>query len=473
MSDVLLKEDKNQFQKEQNALLKTMLDARYFNPWRTSRNANQKSLWNDANLEIFITNTCNQHCEYCYLVKYGDLYPGDVSPDHLLKNLRIVYQNIIDKNFHIPKIEFFTGEIWQTKFGLDVLDVTYEYLRKGMQVDWFLIASNFSFLLDKEQTQRIQQYIDKFKDIGHLLCFSASVDGKIVDEMERPLNSKKVRDDEFYENMFCFCKHNNFGFHPMVASQSAPYWIENYKWWYERLEYWDLDANDLMMLEVRNADWTPETMAAYNSFMDYLIDDFIAKKCNGDIQLFSNVLFNVRDIKNVRISGYIPWALGECDSFAGCTVATDLTLRLGDLAICPCHRTCYDKYLYGKIVLDDNDKMIDIEAVNPQMAIAILMCNLNTGIPKCDTCIFNYCCLKGCFGSQIEVNGDPMYPIQNVCDFFASKYSHLIEKYKALGVVDYLRTISPMELDYPLVGKFLNFVDNWEMWKKQCGKKLK
>ena len=109
MSDVLLKEDKNQFQKEQNALLKTMLDARYFNPWRTSRNANSKSLWNDANLEIFITNTCNQHCEYCYLVKYGDLYPGDVSPDHLLKNLRIVYQNIIDKNFHIPKIEFFTG----------------------------------------------------------------------------------------------------------------------------------------------------------------------------------------------------------------------------------------------------------------------------------------------------------------------------------------------------------------------------
>lgn len=470
MSDILLKEDKAQFQKEQNELLKTVLNARYFNPWRENRD-DATDLRNDANLEIYITNTCNQHCEYCYLVKYDELYPSDKrEPKHLLKNLKILFQNIIDNNFHIPKIEFFTGEIWQSKFGLDVLDITYDYLKRGMQIDWFMIASNLSFLFDKEQTQKIQMRIDKFRELGHPLTFSASVDGKIIDSFERPLNSKVERTDEFYEDMFCFCKHNGYGYHPMVSSQSAPYWIENYKWWKERMDYWDLPIDDLiMMLEVRNADWTPETMAAYSDFMDYLIDDFLERKCDNDPKILANALFNVRDCGNARISGYIPWALGECDSFAGCTVATDLTVRLGDLAICPCHRTCYNKYLYGKCVLDDKNKIIDIEAVNPQLAIEILMGNLNTTIPKCDACVFNYCCLKGCFGSQIEINGDPMFPVENVCDFFIYKYGRLIEKYETLGIIDYLKTITSYEREYYRVEKFLKMVEGW---KKQCGKKL-
>ena len=119
--------------------------------------------------------------------------------------------------------------------------------------------------------------------------------------------------------------------------------------------------------------------------------------------------------------------------------------------------------------MDDKNKIVDIEAVNPQLAIEILMGNLNTTIPKCDACIFNYCCLKGCFGSQIEVNGDPMFPVQNVCDFFIYKYGRLIEKYEKLGMIDYLKTITSYEQNYYRVEKFLKMVEGW---KKQCGKKL-
>ena len=94
-----------------------------------------------------------------------------------------------------------------------------------------MIPSNCSFCLDEEKTQHLQYYIDKFKNIGCPLVFSISVDGKPIEEQARPLNSGKVKDDDFYERLFTFAKHNNFLFHPMVAASDVNKWIENYQWW--------------------------------------------------------------------------------------------------------------------------------------------------------------------------------------------------------------------------------------------------
>lgn len=461
---MFLKEDKMQFEKEQTQLLKVILNQRFFSPWQENP-INNTSLQNDANLEIYITNICNQHCEYCYLTKYDNLYPSDLrSPELLLRNLKLLYEYIMENSYNIPKIEFFSGEIWQTQFGLDILDLTFEYLKKGMQIGWFMIPSNCSFIFDKIQTQKIQQRIDNFRAFGHDLRFSVSIDGKIIDQQERPLNDKnQIRTDEFYEDLFCFCKHNDYYFHPMVSSQSVKYWIENYKWWKSQFEKWDMDIKDIMMLEVRNADWTDESIADYNKFMDYLVDIYCKEYCKNDIQRFGNILMCIRnaDQDSSAIDGYIPWAFPETDSFAGCSVATDLTVRLGDLAICPCHRTAYNKYLYGKFIVE-NDKIVDIEANNPQMAIKILMTNFNLCINECDTCVFNEYCLKGCFGSQLEAMQDPFIPIPNVCKFFKAKLNHLLEKYKNMGLIDYYRTVNECEYGYDYVHKFLNMYDRWE-----------
>ena len=51
------------FQKENDQLLYTILNERFFKPWS---NSNSK-LWQTAGMELYITNKCNQHCEYCYL----------------------------------------------------------------------------------------------------------------------------------------------------------------------------------------------------------------------------------------------------------------------------------------------------------------------------------------------------------------------------------------------------------------------
>lgn len=421
----------------------------------------------DANLEIYITSACNQKCDYCYLIKNEGLYPKDcMDPQLILHNLRLLFDWIIENGYQIPKCEFFTGEIWHTAFGLEVLEITLEYLKKGLCVGWFMIASNCSFLMDEIQTCKIQHYINEFRNMGTGLVFSISVDGKPIESI-RPLANGKERTDAYYDRMFLFAKHNNFKFHPMVAAKSANKWIENHQWWESELKKWDLDIEELMTLEVRNGDWTDDDIKHYNKFLKYLIDKYIMDHCDNNIYTFANHLMCTRlGGTNSAVGGYVPWCFPETDSFIGCTCSTDLTIRLGDLAIAPCHRTAYNKYLYGKFVVED-DKISDIEANNPQMACKILMSNFNLASFGCDTCTFNAYCLKGCYGAQYEEQGDPFIPIPSVCNFFKEKNGFLLHYYESIGVIDYLRTFSPLEQGYPRIKRFLNFYD---MWKQREGK---
>ena len=43
----------------------------------------------------------------------------------LEQGIKKLYDWIIKENLYIPNIEFFTGEIWDTNFGYEVLDITY------------------------------------------------------------------------------------------------------------------------------------------------------------------------------------------------------------------------------------------------------------------------------------------------------------------------------------------------------------
>jgi len=463
----MLEKTKNIFQKEQDALLQTVLGLRFLDPW-TDKEYDDFSLVADANLEIFITSACNQKCEYCYLIKHKDLYPQEFRDKSLiLDNLRKLYDWIYDNNYHIPLCTFFSGEIWHINFGLEVLDITLEYLKKGINIDRFMIPSNCSFVLDESQLEKIQTYIDLFDKYGYPLQFSISVDGAILESETRPLNNGIAKTEDYYDRLFLFAKHNNYYFHPMVSAFSVEKWIENYKWWEKQFNKWDMNISALMMLEVRNDDWTEEKITAYTSFLNFLIDKYFEEECGKNVEVFSNRLMNIRNyipqkIHPAELAGYTPWALPETDSFIGCTCANELTVRLGDLAIIPCHRLGYNKYKYGNFTLKNNH--IDtIEANNPQMAVKILMSNFNLASFGCDTCLFNHYCLKGCYGSQYENMGDPFIPVPNICNFFKKKYSFLLQKYKDMGVFDYYKTIAPQELEYPRIKKLLDLFEEWEV----------
>ncbi len=467
-ANFIVNENQIQYDKEQTELVKMLLNERFFEPWREKyvyqKLPDNKTLLAESSLEIFITSTCNQHCSYCYLYNNKGLYPPEFNNKTLiLKNLEILLKWIEENRFFIPQIELFSGEIWHNDFGLEVLEIMYQHLLKYRFTDLISIPSNCSFVMDKQALAKIQKYINKFREIGIIFYFSISVDGAIIENYSRPLNNGKEKTEEFYEDLFMFAKHNNFAFHPMISSYNVKHWIENYQWWMEKFEQYDFPLTALMTLEVRNNDWTDETISQYCEFLDYVIEDTIKKDYKGDIQKF---LLDFLALKsNDSTHGYFPYALTEAHTFASCTVANHLTVRLGDLAICPCHRTAYNKYLYGKFVVED-ERIVDIEGNNPQIATRILMTNNEYSSLGCDTCIYRKFCLKGCYGSQYENTGDPFMIIPSVCKFFKRKYDFLVKKYIDLGVYEITDKVTPYNLHFERIHSLETFIKEVEQsWK--------
>lgn len=471
-----IREDKNTFQKEQNDLLKFILGERFFKPWSLYRDYGEEfdrphSLFDESSLEIYITSSCNQKCEYCYLQQFPLLYPKEYNNKALImKNLDILYNWLIENRYRLHQIEFYTGEIWQGEWGLEVLEATYQAIKRGLQVESFLIPSNCSFVMNESQLNKIQKYINKFqREFNIPIIFSISVDGQIIESDTRPLNSGEVKTDAYYERLFLFAAHNKFFFHPMVAAYAIERWIENYDWWDKMCKEYGYNVDEhVMMLEVRNNDWTEEKIQHYLNFLDYMME----KRFNdvgGDAYSFMKDLFC---FGGEGLHGYVPYAPAQADNFAGCSIPNSLTVRLGDLAICPCHRTAYNKFLYGWFKVED-DKIVDIIANNPQMAVRVLMANNNLCSFGCDDCAYAAYCLKGCYGSQYENVGDPFMPVPGVCNFFKEKWRFIIRKYEELGVIEECKKINPYHEAYVRIQEFLNFVEgvNKDVKQQQMAKR--
>lgn len=442
--------DKKTYEQEQSELIKFILNERFFKAWEYCDFSDYNNLTSESCLEIFITSTCNQKCKYCYLQKNIDLYPPEINnKEMILSNLHILCDWIETRQFFIPRVELYSGEIWHNSYGLEILDILYRHLSQKKWTNQIVIPSNCSFVLDETQLSKIQRFINKFNRIGINLCFSISVDGMVIENLTRPLNNNLIKTEEFYERLFLFAKHNTFYFHPMVASESIHLWKENVQWWQSMCEKYDMDFETCtMLLEVRNPDWTKETIQQYCELLDYLIEDYKKRKCKNDNIEFFKTLLGLKE----GLGGYVPFGLAQADTFAGCTLPRYLTVRLGDMALCPCHRTAYNKFLYGWFKVENN-KIIDIIGNNPQMATRCLMTNNQYGTLKCDVCPINNFCLKGCFGSQYETLGDPFYPIENICEFFISKFNFLIKKYVDMGILEFIDSYTPYFIHYPTLQK--------------------
>jgi radical SAM protein with 4Fe4S-binding SPASM domain len=153
-------------------------------------------------------------------------------------------------------------------------------------------------------------------------------------------------------------------------------------------------------------------------------------------------------------------ALNFAYSFPGCTVADTLSVRVGDLAIIPCHRTAYDKFIYGYFDVED-DKIIGIKgANNVHMAIKVLFMNNKNTTYDCDICKYADYCYKGCYGSQFEYNKDPFIPNKSVCEMVKRKIDKTVEIYEKYGVIDKIKELTEYDEEYQRVKHFLKFYKN-------------
>lgn len=451
---------KDKFQEENDQLLKFMLNERFFKPWLEPNEPGfdeMYSLNSESFVELYITNRCNQACEYCYLYHNDAIYPPEINNrENILNNLESFYDWVIKNNFSIPRIELFSGEIWHTQLGLDVLEITSRALMSGLRCKEFMIASNGFFISKDETLQPIQGYINEFSGLGSRLLFSLSIDGAIIEDLSRPLAGVNVRPEDFYEKVFAFVHHNDYSFHPMIAACSIEEWPENWKWWrkmYNKYEFRNSIQGSVMMLEVRNDDWTDDKIEKYCEFIKNLADEFYREDCfNNRDNCFFDFCLGDSPFEDHKNFTYVPWVLSHSLERAGCTISDCMTIRLGDLAICPCHRTAYEKNLYGHFILNDDKEIIDISSENIYMANRILLANNNLCSLKCDSCVYNPYCLKGCFGSQLENSNDPFLPIKSVCKLFKRKIETCIEIYEKYGVLEYISKLKP-EHPFYFIGK--------------------
>lgn len=341
------------------------------------------------------------------------------------------------------------------------MDILLSYIRRGLRIETVMIPTNASFVLSDRAIAEMANRIEDYGVAGCRLQLSGSIDGGLSDGITRRGNDSRLTDekntDDFYDRFFSFWRRFGFVFHPMVSAENVKYWRENFQWWDERCREYGYDAfRDIMMLEVRNDNWTDESIEDYKSFLGFLIDKFLAERCSGDVEKLVNHLF-LTDIFNPGSNGYINFGLAKADAFQGCTVSDMFTVRLGDLAIPPCHRTAYGELLYGRFKVEDG-KITGIEEHNPQIASRILLQDSILCSPGCDCCPYNFFCLRGCYGSQREAEKDPFMPIESVCRLFRGKIDFLIDKYRELGVWEALEKVSPANARYEEIGEILEAV---------------
>lgn len=432
------------YQDEKDLLLEYMLNKLYMIFQEDPDN--RTPTVHKCGLEMYLTPDCNQNCSYCYLCKYKDeLYPAELrNPETILKNLRIFLNYCLEKKINPPRFDLFSGEIWDTQFGYDVLQIVYEAIEKGFHPNMIVIPSNFSFVLNDESLQRINDYTDKIQKHDVRMCWSCSNDGWYVDKMTRPFNNDsdyelKKGTKAYYERLFDFCKKWNLGFHPMVSAHGIEYWCENFDWWMKELKTRDFKPTSaIMFLETRNDDWTEDKIIHYLKYLNHVID-WHQNEYFGKHELFKNDSNAFKkwihhSLEKTPHSNYSPLFCTDRQIHPGCTVHRTLAVRLGDLAIVPCHRTSYAELIGGYFKVENNE-IIGVHAENIQIMNQIWFNNMQ-GVAKCGGCPYNSYCLKGCYGSQFENTGDLFYPCSTVCDLYQAKIIFLYHKYGKLGLID-------------------------------------
>lgn len=457
---------KELYQKESNIFLKNILDDLLINPMKVA-----PANFNDPNvplskLELFITPECNLKCTYCYLNNYGEkLYSSNIRDKNtIIKNLELILKMCHKQQLHPKQLELMSGEIWYSDFGIIILNIILDFYKKyGIISKTISIPSNMSFINYPEFADIIQNIIDEFTKLGVRMYFSASIDGKIIEDKTRPQKANVInKDDEFYDKVFSFCAKNHFGFHPMIAANGIEYWKENFIWYQEMLKKYNIDPKtSIMTLEVRNNDWTDEKIESYIDYLEFLWNYTYSGIDDDKIgfKIIDDLIGNSKSYKNTtRIYNILH--LDPYTDKIDCGLQERLTVRLGDLAIVPCHRTSYDKFVIGKYIVE-NDEIVDIKAINPEIALAIFSMNPVMSCIKCGACIYNKLCMKQCFGANIEANNEILNPCDTVCKLFKRKIDFLVNKYIKYGVLEKLSTSYKWEgiRLYSILNEFITLRD--------------
>lgn len=448
---------------ENNLLFDSIIRSTFLRDFHKSTNKRDKYF---STLEINLSPICNLGCKYCYINKHMDgLYPKEIRDRNvILDNLKMLLKWLSDNDYN-PNIDLFSGDPLTIELGIEALEIMLDHYRcieRDLRPESISVPNNFSFILDKELTNRIEILIKDFSDLGIVFFLSASIDGLLIENETRPFlllekikNSKKhnlkqlydessltpfstiedarsSRNIEFYDKVFKFCKkyERNTGFHPMIYSTGIDKWKDNFLWFQEMFKKYNFHWNNIYLLEVRNAEWNKDQINHFYKFMEFLVEWQYEEIYNKNVKEFIDNLLR-GDAFNITKSIFTKISRG-----IGCSFQTTLYVRMGDLAIIPCHRTSYDHLNYGKFKTY-NGSIIGFENNNVESMIQGLSFNVKN-LPMCQTCLVKDICNGGCLGAQLEETGSMYMPIPTVCELEHAKILSIISAIEKIGGLNYL-----------------------------------
>ena len=386
----------------------------------------------------------------------------------MLRNLDALIRWIKENDFY-PKLELFTGETFIQPIAFKVLNRIIDEL--GGDIERIIVVpTNFTFILSDKLTGKVERLLEKGRARNINIILSASFDGKYC-EGNRPFKTNvesseesparvwswkyrglpDPRNDEYYDRAFAFAKKWNFGFHPMIYSEHIKDWKKNFLWFQENFEKINHPWYNLYLLEIRNVEWSDEQIQDYMDFIKFLWR-WSYRKCGGNISTLFDFLFKKKGFNTLSS------ALSTVGRGIGCSIQGTVFVRLGDLAIVPCHRTCYEAFNYGRFkiesgiqkvsgytrkngstvkdyIKDAGDRIVGMEAENVELMFGIYTMD-SANLPYCETCLINPLCNKGCLGSQYEVTGDMFTPIPTVCKLYHAKMKAMVEIFMELKIFD-------------------------------------
>lgn len=406
-------------------VLASFLERYFFDDFRSSQHT--------KNIEIFLKGSCPSKCSYCYLQNnLSKLYPLDKEDDdNIISNLKILLKFYIENRFR-ASLEIFSGRIMDTPFGLRVLQTIYDAFKDQhfIKPSEIIVPDDMQFLLDDDQTAKVEEFIEKFSRINILLVFSCSVDGKPLDHLRFG-----SRADEFYTKLRDFANKHNFFFHPMVSAMGIGEWRKNYKWWTE----WDPSIIlRTMFLEVRNDDWSDERIRELLLVMDDMVE-WNYKKLGR--KGFYEKFIQMKRLNNRSLIEFISPLSGNTRTNLSCNIQKCLHIRVPDLAIIPCHRTCYEHYVTGKFLVEDNE-ITGLEVENVPCYLAIHSAQPHN-LPLCSECWNRDFCLGPCLGANYESMGDMFMPPPSVCNMEKASHMFLVFKYFSMGLLQYVEKNDP------------------------------